>query len=39
MAQGSKIEKLIDEYKTIFLEKGGKRSNSFKTISLHLNFL
>ena len=39
MAQGFSIRKLVDKHKTIFLGKWTKRWNSFKTISLHLNFL
>ena len=39
MAQGFKMWKLVDEYKTIFLEKRGKRWNSSKTLSLYLSFL
>ena len=39
MAQGFKMQKLVDEYKTIFLGKRGKRWNSSKTFSLCLSFL
>ena len=39
MAQGFKIQKLVDEYKTIFLGKRGKRWKSDKTFSLYLSFL
>ena len=39
MLQGFKIRKLVDEYKTIFLGKRGKRWNSSKTFSLYLSFL
>ena len=39
MVQGFKMQKLDDEYKTIFLEKRGKRWNSSKTFSLYLSFL
>ena len=39
MAQGFKMQKYVDEYKTIFLRKQGKRWNSFKTFSLYLSFL
>ena len=38
-AQGFKMQKLVDEYKTIFLGKQRKRWNSSKTFSLYLNFL
>ena len=39
MAQGFKMQKIFDEYKTIFLEKPGKSWNSSKTFSLYLSFL
>ena len=39
MAQGFKMQKLVDEYKTIFLGKQGKRWNSLKSFSLYLSFL
>ena len=39
MAQGFKMQKLVDEYKTLFLGKRGKRSNFSKTFSLYLSFL
>ena len=39
MAQGFKMRKFVDEYKTVFLEKGGKPSNSSKTFSLYFSFL
>ena len=39
MAEGFKMEKLIDEYKTIFLVKRGKRWSSSKIFSLYLSFL
>ena len=39
MAQGFKMQKLVDEYKTIFLQNQRKRWNSSKTFSLHLSFL
>ena len=39
MAQGFRMRKLVDEYKTIFLGKRDKRWNSSKTFSLYLNFL
>ena len=39
MAQGFKMQKLVDEYKTIFLGKRGKHWNTYKTFSLYLSFL
>ena len=39
MVQGFKIPNLVDEYKTIFLEKWGKLWNFSKTFSLYLSFL
>ena len=39
MAQGFKMQKLVDEYKRIFLGKPGKRWKSSKTFSLYLSFL
>ena len=39
LVQGFKMPVLIDKYKTIFLEKRGKRWNSSKTFSLYLGFL
>ena len=39
MAQGFKMQKLVNEYKTIFLVKRGKRWNSSKTFSLYLTYL
>ena len=39
MAQGFKMQKLVDEYKTIFLGKRRKRWNSSETSFLHLSFL
>ena len=39
MAQGFKMQILVDEYKTNFLGKRGKRWNFFKTFSLYLTFL
>ena len=39
MAQGFKMQKLVEEYKTIFLLKRGKRWNFSKTFSLYLGFL
>ena len=39
MAQGFKMRKLVDEYKTIFLEKRGKRWKFSKTFSLYMRFL
>ena len=39
IAQEFKLQKLLDEYKTIFLGKRGKRQNSSKTFSLYLSFL
>ena len=37
--QGFKMGKLVEEYKTNFLEKRGKRWNPSKTFSLYLSFL
>ena len=34
-----KTPKLVEEYKTIYLRKQGKRWNSSKTFSLYLGFL
>ena len=39
MAKVFKMRKLVDEYKTIFLGKRGKRWNSSKTFFLYLTFL
>ena len=39
MVEGFKMPNLVNEYKTIFLEKWGKRWNSSKTFSLYLSFL
>ena len=39
MAQGFKMQKLLDEYKTIILGKRGKRWIFSKTFSLYLRFL
>ena len=39
MAQGFKMKNLVDEYKTIFLGKRGKRWNYSKTFPLFLSFL
>ena len=39
MAQGFKMQKLIDEYKTITLGKRGEHWNPSKTFSLYLSFL
>ena len=39
MAQGFKMQKLVDEYKTIFLEKQDKHWNSSNTFCLYLSFL
>ena len=39
MGQGFKMQKLVDEYKTITLGKRDKRWNSSKTFSLYLSFL
>ena len=39
MAHGFKMQKLVDEYKTIFLGKQGNPWNSSKTFSLYLSFL
>ena len=39
MAQIIKMQKLVDEYKTTFLGKRGKRLNSSKTFSLYLIYL
>ena len=39
MAQGFKKQKLVDEYKTIFLRKRGKHWNSSKTFYLYMSFL
>ena len=39
MAQGFKMQKLVDEYKNIFLGKRGKRWNSSKPISVYFTFL
>ena len=39
MAKGFQLQKLVDEYKTIFLGKWGKHWNSPKIFSLYLSFL
>ena len=39
MAQGFEMQKLVDEYKTIFLGERGKRWNSSKTFYLYLSFI
>ena len=39
MAHAFKMRKLVEEYKTTFLGKRGKRRNSPKTFSLYLSFL
>ena len=39
MVQGLKMPNLVDEYKTIFLGKRGKRWNSSRTVSLYLSLL
>ena len=39
MAQAFKMRKLVDEYKTVFLGKRGKRWNPSETFSLYLSFL
>ena len=39
MAEGFKMRKLVDEWKTIFLGKRGKRWKSSKTFSLYFRFL
>ena len=39
LVQGFKMPNLVDEYKTIFLVKRGKRWNSPKLFSLYLSFL
>ena len=36
--QGFKMQKLVDEYKKIFLQMRDKRLNSSKTFSLYLSF-
>ena len=38
MAQGFKMQKLVDQYKTNFLGKQEKRWKSSKTFSLYLSF-
>ena len=38
MAQGFKMPKLVQKYKTILMGKWGKRWNSSKTFSLYLSF-
>ena len=39
MAQGFKMRKLVDKYKTIFPGKRGKCWNSSKTFFLYMSFL
>ena len=39
MAQGFKVQKLVEEYKATFLRKQGKRWNFSQTFSLYLSFL
>ena len=38
MAEGFEMRKMVEEYKTTFLEKRGKRWNISKTFLLYLDF-